>query len=161
MFGGKSKALETRKGFKMSNSDELINGLSFEEKLTNLKIIHPESGNLMSTVTTLDEFPGSFSLVVDVDLFNIKADHKYQIRVYIKYEGSLTKEILIHASNVIIPSENFTYFKNGLGIANGQFVFSMTPEYPGNYQLIFEFHDYDNVPKKLDAQTRYLYIIKR
>lgn len=161
MFGGKSKALETRKGFKMSNSDELINGLSFEEKLTNLKIIHPESGNLMSTVTTLDEFPGSFSLVVDVDLFNIKADHKYQIRVYIKYEGSLTKEILIHASNVIIPSVNFTYFKNGLGIANGQFVFSMTPEYPGNYQLIFEFHDYDNVPKKLDSQTRYLYIIKR
>ena len=161
MFGGKSKALETRKGFKMSNSDELINGLSFEEKLTNLKIIHPESGNLMSTITTLDEFPGSFSLVVDVDLFNIKADHKYQIRVYIKYEGSLTKEILIHASNVIIPSVNFTYFKNGLGIANGQFVFSMTPEYPGNYQLIFEFHDYDNVPKKLDSQTRYLYIIKR
>ena len=145
----------------MSNSDELINGLSFEEKLTNLKIIHPESGLLMSTVTTLDEFPGSFSLVVDVDLFNIKADHKYQIRVYSKYEGSLTKEILIHASNVIIPSENFTYFKNGLGIANGHFVFSMTPENPGNYQLIFEFHDYDNVPKKLDAQTRYLYIIKR
>ena len=161
MFGGKSKALETRKGFKMSNSDELINGLSFEEKLTNLKIIHPESGNLMSTVTTLDEFPGSFSLVVDVDLFNIKADHKYQIRVYIKYECSLTKEILIHASNVIIPSVNFTYFKNGLGIANGQIVFSITPEYPGNYQLIFEFHDYDNVPKKLDSQTRYLYIIKR
>lgn len=161
MLGGKSKALETRKGFKMSNSDELINGLSFEEKLTNLKIIDPESGHLMSTVTTLDEFPGSFSLVVDVDLFNIKVDHKYQIRVYIKYEGSLTKEILIHASNVIIPSENFTYFKNGLGIANGQFVFSMTPENPGNYQLIFEFHDYDNVPKKLDTQTRYLYIIKR
>ena len=68
----------------MSNSDELINGLSFEEKLTNLNIIHPESGLPMSTVTTLDEFPGSFYLGVDVDLFNIKADHKYQIRVYIK-----------------------------------------------------------------------------
>lgn len=145
----------------MSNSDELINGLSFEEKLTNLKIIHLESGQLMSTVTTLDEFPGSFSLGVDVDLFNIKSDHKYQIRVYLKYEGSLTKAILIHASNVVIPSENFTYFKNGLGIANGQFVFTMTPEDPGNYQLIFEFHDYDNVPKIIDRQTQYLYIIKR
>ena len=145
----------------MSNSDKLTNGLSFEEKLTNLKIIHPESGHLMSTVATLDEFPGSFSLGVDVDLFNIKANHKYQIRVYIRYEGSLTDAILIHASNVIIPIENFTYFKNGLGIANGQFIFSMTPEKPGNYQLIFEFHDYDNVPKFLDEQTQYLYIIKR
>lgn len=145
----------------MSNSNERINELSFEEKITNLNIIHPESGNLMSTVTTLDDFPGSFSLGVDVDLFNIKANHKYQIRVYIKYEGSLTNATLLHASNVVIPSENFTYFKNGLGIANGQFVFSMTPENPGNYQLIFEFHDYDNVPKKLDVQTRYLYIFKR
>lgn len=145
----------------MSNSDEPNNELSFEEKLTNLKIIHLESGQLMSTVTTLDEFPGSFSLGVDVDLFNIKSDHKYQIRVYLKYEGSLTKAILIHASNVVIPSENFTYFKNGLGIANGQFVFTMTPEDPGNYQLIFEFHDYDNVPKIIDRQTQYLYIIKR
>lgn len=145
----------------MSNSDELINGLSFEEKLTNLNIIHPESGLPMSTVTTLDEFPGSFYLGVDVDLFNIKSDHKYQIRVYIKYEGSLTTSILIHASNVVIPSENFTYFNHGLGIANGQFVFSMTPEKPGNYQLIFEFHDYDTIPKILDIQTRYLYIIKR
>ena len=145
----------------MSNSGELINGLSFEEKLTNLNIIHPESGLPMSTVTTLDEFPGSFYLGVDVDLFNIKADHKYQIRVYIKYEGSLTNSILIHASNVVIPSENFTYFNHGLGIANGQFVFSMTPEKPGNYQLIFEFHDYDTIPKILDIQTRYLYIIKR
>lgn len=145
----------------MSNSNERINELSFEEKITNLNIIHPESGNLMSTVTTLDDFPGSFSLGVDVDLFNIKANHKYQIRVYIKYEGSLTNATLLHASNVVIPSENFTYFKNGLGIANGQFVFSMTPENPGNYQLIFEFYDYDNVPKKLDVQTRYLYIFKR
>lgn len=145
----------------MSNSNERINELSFVEKITNLNIIHPESGNLMSTVTTLDDFPGSFSLGVDVDLFNIKANHKYQIRVYIKYEGSLTNATLLHASNVVIPSENFTYFKNGLGIANGQFVFSMTPENPGNYQLIFEFHDYDNVPKKLDVQTRYLYIFKR
>ena len=145
----------------MSNSNERINELSFEEKITNLYIIHPESGNLMSTVTTLDDFPGSFSLGVDVDLFNIKANHKYQIRVYIKYEGSLTNATLLHASNVVIPSENFTYFKNGLGIANGQFVFSMTPENPGNYQLIFEFYDYDNVPKKLDVQTRYLYIFKR
>lgn len=145
----------------MSNSNEHINELSFEEKITNLNIIHPESGNLMSTVTTLDDFPGSFSLGVNIDLFNIKANHKYQIRVYIKYEGSLTNAILLHASNVVIPSENFTYFKNGLGIVNGQFVFSMTPENPGNYQLIFEFHDYDNVPKKLDVQTRYLYIFKR
>lgn len=145
----------------MSNSDILTNGLSFEEKLTNLKIFHPETGHLMSTVTTLDEFPGSFSLGVDVDLFNIKVNHKYQIRVYIGYEGSLTDPILIHASNVVIPSENFTYFKNGLGIANGQFVFSMTPENPGNYQLIFEFYDCDNVPKILDVQTQYLYIIKR
>lgn len=145
----------------MSNSDILTNGLSFEEKLTNLKIFHPESGHLMSTVTTLDEFPGSFSLGVDVDLFNIKANHKYQIRVFIGYEGSLTDAILIHASNVVIPSENFTYFKNGLGIANGQFIFSMTPENPGNYQLIFEFYDCDNVPKILDVQTQYLYIIKR
>ena len=145
----------------MSNSDILTNGLSFEEKLTNLKIFHPESGHLMSTVTTLDEFPGSFSLGVDVDLFNIKANHKYQIRVFIGYEGYLTDAILIHASNVVIPSENFTYFKNGLGIANGQFVFSMTPENPGNYQLIFEFYDCDNVPKILDVQTQYLYIIKR
>ena len=145
----------------MSNSNERINELSFEEKITNLNIIHPESGNLMSTVTTLDDFPGSFSLGVNVDLFNIKANHKYQIRVYIKYEGSLTNATLLHASNVVIPSENFTYFKNGLGIANGQFVFSMTPENPGNYQLVFEFHDYDNVPKKLDVQTRYLYIFKR
>ena len=145
----------------MSNSDILTNGLSFEEKLTNLKIFHPESGHLMSTVTTLDEFPGSFSLGVEVDLFNFKANHKYQIRVFIGYEGYLTDAILIHASNVVIPSENFTYFKNGLGIANGQFVFSMTPENPGNYQLIFEFYDCDNVPKILDVQTQYLYIIKR
>lgn len=145
----------------MSNSDELINGISFDEKLTNLKIIHPESGHLMSTVTTLDEFPGSFSLGVDVDLFNIKSDHKYQIRVFSRYEGSLANAILIHASNVVIPSENFTYFKNGLGIANGQFIFSMTPENPGNYQLTFEFYDCDNVPKILDVQSQYLYIIKR
>lgn len=59
----------------------------------------------MTTTSTLDEFPGSFSLGVDLDLFNIKANRKYQIQVYSQAENNLRNNLFMLLMH-IFPKRN-------------------------------------------------------
>lgn len=132
---------------------------NIREKITNLKLYHAETGALLTSISTLDSFPGSFSLVVELDLFNIKADKKYQILVSIQGEEQ-SEPILVHASNVNLPISEFSVYHDSYGIATGSFVFSVTPPAPGSYELTFQLQEQDS-KEKLGDFKQYLYISER
>ena len=133
--------------------------ISFNEKITNLNLIHLGSMQPMTTTSTLDEFPGSFSLGVDLDLFNIKANRKYQIQVYSQAEKQL-QEQLIHVANVYIPKDEFMVYEDGFGTTTGSFSFGFTPAEEGDYKISFRLYDVEN-KKVLDECNQYLYLSKR
>lgn len=133
--------------------------ISFNEKITNLNLIHLDSMQPMTTTSTLDEFPGSFSLGVDLDLFNIKANRKYQIQVYSQAEKQL-QEQLIHVANVYIPKDEFMVYEDGFGTTTGGFSFGFTPVEEGDYKISFRLYDVEN-KKVLDECNQYLYLSKR
>lgn len=133
--------------------------ISFNEKITNLNLIHLDSMQPMTTTSTLDDFPGSFGLGVDLDLFNIKANRKYQIQVYSQGENQL-QEQLIHVSNVYIPKDEFMMYEDGYGTTTGSFSFGFTPTEQGDYKISFRLFDVEN-KKVLDEFNQYLYLSKR
>jgi hypothetical protein len=133
--------------------------ISFNEKITNLNLIHLDSMQPMTTTSTLDEFPGSFSLGVDLDLFNVKANRKYQIQVYSQAEKQL-QEQLIHVANVYIPKDEFMVYEDGFGTTTGSFSFGFTPAEEGDYKISFKLYDVENT-KVLDECNQYLYLSKR
>ena len=90
----------------MIDFDEGFPEFSFNEKIANISLIHLESMQPMTTASTLDEFSGSFAIGVDVDLFNIKSNRKYQIQVFSQNDKQL-EEQLVHVSNVYVPEEEF------------------------------------------------------
>lgn len=143
----------------MVEFNEEFSSISFNEKITNLSLIHLDSMEPMTTTSTLDEFPGSFSLGVDLDLFNIKANRKYQIQVYSQAEKQL-EEQLIHVANAYIPKEEFIVYKDGFGTTTGSFSFGFTPAAEGDYRISFRLYDVDN-KKALDEFNQYLYLSKR
>jgi hypothetical protein len=113
----------------------------------------------MTTTSTLDDFPGSFGLGVDLDLFNIKANRKYQIQVYSQGENQL-QEQLIHVANVYIPKNEFMMYEGGYGTTTGSFSFGFTPTEQGDYKISFRLFDVEN-KKVLDEFNQYLYLSKR
>ncbi len=143
----------------MVEFNEEFSSISFNEKITNLSLIHLDSMEPMTTTSTLDEFPGSFSLGVDLDLFNIKANRKYQIQVYSQAEKQL-EEQLIHVANAYIPKEEFIVYKDGFGTTTGSFSFGFTPTEQGDYKISFRLFDVEN-KKVLDEFNQYLYLSKR
>lgn len=143
----------------MVELNEEFSSISFNEKITNLSLIHLDSMEPMTTTSTLDEFPGSFSLGVDLDLFNIKANRKYQIQVYSQAEKQL-EEQLIHVANAYIPKEEFIVYKDGFGTTTGSFSFGFTPTEQGDYKISFRLFDVEN-KKVLDEFNQYLYLSKR
>lgn len=143
----------------MVEFNEEFSSISFNEKITNLSLIHLDSMEPMTTTSTLDEFPGSFSLGVDLDLFNIKANRKYQIQVYSQAEKQL-EEQLIHVANAYIPKEEFIVYKDVFGTTTGSFSFGFTPAAEGDYRISFRLYDVDN-KKVLDEFNQYLYLSKR
>mgnify|MGYP000912891077 CR=1 FL=1 len=140
----------------MIDLDEDFPEFSFNEKIANISLIHLESMQPMTTASTLDEFPGSF---VDVDLFNIKSNRKYQIQVFSQNDKQL-EEQLIHVSNVYVPEEEFIIYDKGYGISIGSFPFSFTARFEGNYKISFRLYDTD-AQKELDEFNRYIYLYKR
>lgn len=143
----------------MVELNEEFSSISFNEKITNLSLIHLDSMQPMTTTSTLDEFPGSFSLGVDLDLFNIKANRKYQIQVHSQAEKQL-EEQLIHVANAYIPKEEFIVYKDGFGTTTGSFSFGFTPTEQGDYKISFRLFDVEN-KKVLDEFNQYLYLSKR
>lgn len=143
----------------MFEFNEEFPSISFNEKITNLSLIHLDSMQPMTTTSTLDEFPGSFSLGVDLDLFNIKANRKYQIQVYSQAEKQL-QEQLIHVANVYISKNEFMVYENGFGTTTGSFSFGFTPAAEGDYKILFKLYDVEN-KKVLDEFNQYLYLSKR
>lgn len=150
------KDVNNHLNFRRSKMEEL----TFNEKITNLKTIHWESGQLMTTISTLDEFPATFQIGADMDLFNIKPNNKYQIRVKVSNDKTIADPILVHVSNANIPRERFTAFDGDYGIANGSFVFSITTEFAGNYRISFELYDNEN-NRRLDSLEQFIHVSKR
>lgn len=143
----------------MFNIDEDFPKISFNEKITNLSLIYLDSMEPMTTASSLDDFPGSFSLSVDLDLFNIKASRKYQIQVYSQGEKQL-QEQLIHVANVYISKDEFIMYEDGYGTTTGSFSFGFTPTEQGDYKISFRLFDVEN-KKVLDECNQYLFLYKR
>ncbi len=143
----------------MVKFNEEFSSISFNEKITNLNLIHLDSMEPMTTASSLDEFPGSFSLGVDLDLFNIKANRKYQIQVYSQGEKQL-QEQLIHVANAYIPKVEFMVYEDDFGITTGSFSFGFTPTEEGDYKISFRLYDVEN-KKVLDEFNQYLFLYKR
>lgn len=143
----------------MLNIEEDFPKISFNEKITNLSLIHLGSMEPMTTASSLDDFPGSFSLSVDLDLFNIKANRKYQIQVYSQGEKQL-QEQLIHVANVYISKDEFMMYEDGYGTTTGSFSFGFTPIEQGDYKISFRLFDVEN-KKVLDECNQYLFLYKR
>ena len=143
----------------MVEFDEEFPKISFNEKIANISLIHLESMEPMTTASTLDEFPGSFAIGVDVDPFNIKSNRKYQIQVFSQNDKQL-EEQLVHVSNVYVPEEEFIIYDKGYGISIGSFPFSLTAQFEGDYKICFKLYDID-ARKELDVFNRYIYLYKR
>ncbi|RKV84575.1 MAG: hypothetical protein D8H99_41840 [Streptococcus sp.] len=143
----------------MIDFDEGFPEFSFNEKIANISLIHLESMQPMTTASTLDEFPGSFAIGVDVDLFNIKSNRKYQIQVFSQNDKQL-EEQLVHVSNVCVPEEEFIIYDKGYGISIGSFPFNFTAQFEGGYKISFRLYDID-ARKELDEFNRYIYLYKR
>nr|DAV09609.1 MAG TPA: hypothetical protein [Caudoviricetes sp.]DAV23063.1 MAG TPA: hypothetical protein [Caudoviricetes sp.] len=142
----------------MSVIDTNISDISFNEKITNLKLRHLEGNQLLTLVSSLEEFPASLPLVAEIDLFNIKADHKYQIQVLSIGESQLDEQ-LIHVTNVFIPREEFVIYKENYGFTSGNFSFNLTAKKGGDYRISFRFYDV-KLQKVLDEIHQYIYLNK-
>lgn len=143
----------------MVELNEEFSSISFNEKISNIRFVHLENEKLLTTASSLDEFPASFSLGVDIDLFNIKANYKYQIHVFFLGDGQLDEQ-LIHVSNVYIHEEEFIFSKNNYGITTGSFIFGLTPKKQGDYRITLKLVDAE-YQKVLDEFHQYIYLYKR
>ena len=139
----------------MSNFNQKIN--PFKEKMTSIRIIQPESGQLLGTVTNLDLFPGSTNLIAFLDFFNLVPDKTYILSVNAYFPDGVNYPV--HATRINIPQSEFIDFKDGYGKATGHFEFSFTIRFPSNFYFYFNLSDEDG--NQLDEAYSYHSFIKQ
>ena len=131
----------------------------FTEKITAVRIINRDTGQLFNTINNFDFFPGTISLIAVVDFFNIKPNKDYILTVTILLENQNTYPI--HATHINIPSEQLTALtSSGLGKATGNFDFNLTIEHPGDFCLSFILTS-ENSKHSSDVFYNYYSFLKR
>ncbi|WP_449452277.1 hypothetical protein [Streptococcus suis] len=108
----------------------------FTEKMTALKIINLESGQLLGSLNNLNMYPTSVPLAAEMDFFNVRPNTNYILTVNVYFpDGS---NYPVHATRVNIPSENLSFLTpENYGKANGSFIFNLTLNYPSDLFLHF------------------------
>lgn len=87
----------------MSNFNQKSN--PFKEKMTSIRIVQPESGQLLGTVTNFDSFPGSTNLIAFLDFFNLIPGKTYILSVNAYFQDGINYPV--HATRINIPQSEF------------------------------------------------------
>lgn len=129
----------------------------FKEKMTSIKIVQPDSGQLLGTVTNFDLFPGSTSLVAFLDFFNLVPDKTYILSVDAYFQNGT--HYPVHATRINIPKNEFIDLKDGYGKATGHFEFNFTIQLPSDFYFYFNLSDEEG--NQLDEAYSYHSFIKQ
>lgn len=129
----------------------------FKEKMTSIKIVQPDSGQLLGTVTNFDLFPGSTGLVAFLDFFNLVPDKTYVLSVDAYFQNGT--HYPVHATRINIPKSEFIYLKDNYGKATGHFEFNFTIQLPSDFYFYFKLSDEEG--NQLDEAYSYHSFIKQ
>lgn len=129
----------------------------FKEKMTSIKIVQPDSGQLLGTVTNFDLFPGSTSLVAFLDFFNLVPDKTYILSVDAYFQNGT--HYPVHATRINIPKSEFIDLKDDYGKATGHFEFNFTIQLPSDFYFYFNLSDEEG--NQLDEAYSYHSFIKQ
>ncbi|MFS9132288.1 hypothetical protein QM915_00195 [Streptococcus infantis] len=128
----------------------------FKEKMTSIKIVQPDSGQLLGTVTNFDLFPGSTGLVAFLDFFNLVPDKTYVLSVDAYFQNGT--HYPVHATRINIPKSEFIDLKDNYGKATGHFEFNFTIQLPSDFYFYFNLSDEEG--NQLDEAYSYHSFIK-
>ena len=128
----------------------------FKEKMTSIKIVQPDSGQLLGTVTNFDLFPGSTGLVAFLDFFNLVPDKTYVLSVDAYFQNGT--HYPVHATRINIPKSEFIDLKDNYGKATGHFEFNFTIQLPSDFYFYFNLSDEEG--NQLDEEYSYHSFIK-
>lgn len=124
---------------------------SFTEKITNVRLVNQETGQLLETVNTFDVFPGSISLYTFMDFFNVKPID-YIVSITAHFPNGINYPV--YATRVSIKKENLLYpIADGSGKSAGSFNFNFTIQQPSDFYFTLELID----PNKKIVDTFYSY----
>jgi hypothetical protein len=129
----------------------------FKEKMTSIKIVQPDSGQLLGTVTNFDLFPGSTGLVAFLDFFNLVPDKTYVLSVDAYFQNGT--HYPVHATRINIPKSEFIDLKDNYGKATGHFEFNFTIQSPSDFYFYFNLSDEEG--NQLDEAYSYHSFIKQ
>ncbi|RSI80751.1 hypothetical protein D8852_05175 [Streptococcus mitis] len=129
----------------------------FKEKMTSIKIVQPDSGQLLGTVTNFDLFPGSTGLVAFLDFFNLVPDKTYVLSVDAYFQNGT--HYPVHATRINIPKSEFIDLKDDYGKATGHFEFNFTIQLPSDFYFYFNLSDEEG--NQLDEAYSYHSFIKQ
>ena len=129
----------------------------FKEKMTSIKIVQPDSGQLLGTVTNFDLFPGSTGLVAFLDFFNLVPDKTYVLSVDAYFQNGT--HYPVHATRINIPKSEFIDLKDDCGKATGHFEFNFTIQLPSDFYFYFNLSDEEG--NQLDEAYSYHSFIKQ
>ena len=111
----------------------------FKEKMTSIKIVQPDSSQLLGTVTNFDLFPGSTGLIAFLDFFNLVPDKTYILSVDAYFQNGT--HYPVHATRINIPKSEFIDLKDNYGKATGHFEFNFTIQLPSDFYFYFNLSD--------------------
>ena len=129
----------------------------FKEKMTSIKIVQPDSGQLLGTVTNFDLFPGSTGLVAFLDFFNLVPDKTYVLSVDAYFQNGT--HYPVHATRINIAKSEFIDLKDNYGKATGHFEFNFTIQLPSDFYFYFKLSDEEG--NQLDEAYSYHSFIKQ
>lgn len=123
----------------------------FKEKMTAIRIVKPDTGQLLGTVTNFEMFPGSTSLVTFLDFFNLRPETNYTLSVTVHFPDGTSYPV--HATRINIAKQDFILLKDGYGKATGNFGFNFTIQYPSDFYFFFVLMD--ETGQKVDTAYSY------
>lgn len=107
----------------------------FREKMTAIRIVNPETAQLLGTVTNFDMFPGSTSLVAFLDFFNLRPETDYILSLIAYFPNGTSYPV--HATRINIARQEFVLLEDGFGMATGNFSFNFTIQNPSDFFFFF------------------------
>ena len=107
----------------------------FKEKMTAIKVVNPEASQLLGTITNLDMFPGSTSLVAFLDFFNLRPETDYILSLTAHFPDGTSYPV--HATRINIARQEFMLLEDGFGMTTGNFSFNFTIQNPSDFYFLF------------------------
>ena len=107
----------------------------FKEKMTAIKVVNPEASQLLGTITNLDMFPGSTSLVAFLDFFNLRPETDYILSLTAHFPDGTSYPV--HATRINIARQEFMLLEDGFGMTTGNFSFNFTIQKPSDFYFLF------------------------